>query len=91
MSRPISAKELLALLFQSYNVADLKQICKENKLKGYSKLSKTDLIDFILDSSAEEELNEYLEEKELQIISPSFPAIFFILGVFISISKGFIE
>jgi len=29
--------------------------------------------------------------KELQIISPTFPAIFFILGVFISISKGIIE
>ncbi|TFG21364.1 MAG: hypothetical protein EU529_13640 [Promethearchaeota archaeon] len=71
MDRPIENRELLNYLFQSLSVGDLKQYCKELSLKGYSKLNKDALVDFILDSMSEEELENLLQEKELSIISKS--------------------
>ncbi len=55
-------------MFQSLNLDDLKGVCREFQIKGFSKLKKAELIEFILDSLAEEELKEYLNQKELEII-----------------------
>jgi len=56
-------------LLQYLNNDDLKQICRDFEIKGFSKLKKSELIDFILDSLAEEELKELLKQKEIDIIS----------------------
>ena len=62
-------KIYLRYLFQSLKVDDLKKICKDFEIKGYSKLKKAELIDFILDSLADEEISELLKQKELEIVS----------------------
>ncbi len=69
MSKKLDDKIYLNYLLQSLNVNDLKQMCRDFELKGYSKLKKTELVGFILDSLAEEELKELVEQKELEIIS----------------------
>ncbi len=69
LSKKLDDKIYLNYLLQSLNINDLKQMCRDFELKGYSKLKKTELVDFILDSLAEEELKELLEQKELEIIS----------------------
>jgi len=67
--KKLDDKIYLNYLLQSLNINDLKQICRDFELKGYSKLKKTELVGFILDSLAEEELKELVEQKELEIIS----------------------
>ncbi|MFX1257475.1 MAG: Rho termination factor N-terminal domain-containing protein [Promethearchaeota archaeon] len=69
MSRKIDDKTYLSYLLQSLNVDDLKQICRDFQIKGFSKLTKAKLIEFILDSLADEEMSELLKQKELEIIS----------------------
>jgi hypothetical protein len=59
----------LKYLLQSLNAEGLKSICKDFDIKGYSKYKKSELIDFILDSLAEEELKELLKQNEEEIIS----------------------
>jgi len=69
MKRKIDDKTYLNYLLQSLNVNKLKQICRDFEIKGFSKLTKAKLIEFILDSLAEEEITDLLKEKELEIIS----------------------
>jgi len=69
LSKKLDDKIYLNYLLQSLNINDLKQMCRDFEIKGYSKLKKTELVDFILDSLAEEELKDLLEQKELEIIS----------------------
>ncbi|MHA2287186.1 MAG: Rho termination factor N-terminal domain-containing protein [Promethearchaeota archaeon] len=69
MSKKLDDKTYLKYLLQSLNNDELKQICRDFGIKGYSKFNKVDLIDFILDSSAEEELTDLLQQKEEEIIS----------------------
>ncbi|MFX1380367.1 MAG: Rho termination factor N-terminal domain-containing protein [Promethearchaeota archaeon] len=69
MNREIDDRTYLNYLLQYLNNDELKQICRDFELKGFSKLKKSELIDFILDSLAEEELKELLEQKEIEIIS----------------------
>jgi hypothetical protein len=69
MSRKVDDKTYLGYLLQSLNVNELKQICRDFQIKGFSKLKKAELIDFILDSLAEEEIGDILKEKELGLIS----------------------
>lgn len=71
MDREIDNRNYLNFLLQSLNVDELKQICRDYEIKGFSKLKKIELIDFILDSLAEEEYAEFLQQKELEIISKS--------------------
>ncbi|MFX0104787.1 MAG: Rho termination factor N-terminal domain-containing protein [Candidatus Hodarchaeota archaeon] len=71
MNRAIDDRTYLKFLLQSLNVDDLKQICRDFEIKGFSKLNKSELIDFILDSLAEEESKELLQKRELEIISES--------------------
>ena len=69
MNRKIDDKTYLNYLFQSLKIEDLKQICRDFQIKGFSKLKKTELIEFILDSLAEEEISDVVKNKELEIIS----------------------
>ncbi|NVM35278.1 MAG: Rho termination factor N-terminal domain-containing protein [Candidatus Lokiarchaeota archaeon] len=69
MNREIDDRTYLNFLLQSLNIDDLKQICRDFEIKGFSKLKKSELIDFILDSLAEEELKELIQQKEIDIIS----------------------
>ncbi|MFX0038730.1 MAG: hypothetical protein ACFFCY_16390 [Promethearchaeota archaeon] len=69
MNRQIDDRTYLNYLLQYLNNDDLKQICRDFDIKGFSKLKKLELIDFILDSLAEEELKELLKQKEIEIIS----------------------
>ncbi len=69
MNREIDDRTYLNFLLQSLNVDDLKQICRDFEIKGFSKFKKSELVDFILDSLAEEEFKELLNQKEIDIIS----------------------
>lgn len=69
MKRQIDDRTYLNYIMQSLNLDALKQLCRDFELKGYSKLKKLELIDFILDSLSDEELKELLKAKELEIIS----------------------
>ena len=69
MNREIDDRTYLNFLLQSLNVDDLKQLCRDFEIKGFSKFKKSELIDFILDSLAEEEFKELLNQKEIDIIS----------------------
>jgi hypothetical protein len=71
MNRAIADRTYLKFLLQYLNVDNLKQICRDFEIKGFSKLKKLELIDFILDSLAEEEFKELLQQKELDIITDS--------------------
>jgi len=65
----IDDRTLLNYLFQSLTVNELKQICRDFNIKGFSKLKRDELVEFILDSLAEEEISQVLKEKEIEIIS----------------------
>ncbi len=67
--RTIDDRTYLRYLLQALPVKGLKQICRNFHLRGYSKYKKVELIDFILDSLAQEEYKRLLYEKELEIIS----------------------
>ncbi len=69
MKRQIDDRTYLNYLLQSLNVNDLKHLCRDFEIKGFSKLKKLELIDSILDSLAKEEYEELLKQKELEIIS----------------------
>ena len=69
LKRKIEDIKYVKYLLQYLNVGDLKQICRDFEVKGFSSKKKSDLIDFINDSLAEEELVELLQQKELEIIS----------------------
>lgn len=69
LSKKLDDKTYLKYLLQSLNTDGLKSICKDFDIKGYSKFNKSELIDYILDSLAEEELKELLKQKEVEIIS----------------------
>ncbi|MFX1452915.1 MAG: hypothetical protein ACFFCM_18915, partial [Promethearchaeota archaeon] len=71
MSSKIDDNTYLKYLLHTYNLKELKQTCKDFEIKGYSKYSKTDLIDFIIGSLSDEEVVKFLDTKELDIISNS--------------------
>lgn len=59
----------LNYLLQSYNLKELKELCKENTIKNFSNKKKQDLIEHIILNLSQEEIFEYIEENELRIIS----------------------
>ncbi|MHA1498564.1 MAG: leucine-rich repeat domain-containing protein [Promethearchaeota archaeon] len=61
-------KHLKTLLF-SLNMDALKLLCKQFSIKGYSKYKRDDLINFIMDSLADEEKREIIIKKEPEIIA----------------------
>lgn len=50
-------------ILNKMNLSELKKICKDNNLKKYSNMKKTDLIDYIINNINMEILNIYLEKK----------------------------
>ncbi|MHA1301296.1 MAG: Rho termination factor N-terminal domain-containing protein [Candidatus Helarchaeota archaeon] len=79
MVSKIDDKEYLKYLFQLLNLKELKQVCKDYGIKGYSKFKKADLIDFILGSMSDEEIEDFLKTKELDIISKAIDDAFTII------------
>jgi hypothetical protein len=69
MKRKIENTTYLNYLLHSLNVPELKEICRNFKIKGYSSLKKVELIEFLIDSLAEEEKAELINQKELEIIN----------------------
>ena len=69
MKRQIDNKTYLNYLLQSLNLDELKQICRDFNIKGFSRYKKSELIEFLLDSLSEEELEVVINQKELDIIS----------------------
>ncbi|TFG01975.1 MAG: hypothetical protein EU542_05965 [Promethearchaeota archaeon] len=69
MTREVDNNTYLKYLLHSLNVDDLKEICRNYNIRGYSRLKKAELIDFITDSLAEEEIADLIKKKELEIIS----------------------
>ncbi|MFX0005907.1 MAG: Rho termination factor N-terminal domain-containing protein [Promethearchaeota archaeon] len=69
MNRELDDKTYSKYLLQYLNNDALKQICRDFEIKGFSKLKKSELIDYILDSLAEEELKDLLKQREVEIIS----------------------
>jgi hypothetical protein len=67
--REIDNRTYLEYLLASIKVKELKQVCRDFLLRGYSGKKKLELIEFILDSLSEEEFNRLLYNKELEIIS----------------------
>jgi hypothetical protein len=76
MNREIDDRTYLKFLLQSLSVDELKQICRDFEIKGFSRFKKIELIEFILDSLAEEEYTELLQQKELEIISKDLDLAF---------------
>ncbi|TFG23184.1 MAG: hypothetical protein EU532_13705 [Promethearchaeota archaeon] len=68
MTKKVDNSTYLNYLLHSLNVDDLKEICREYNIRGYSRLKKSELIEFIIDSLAEEEIADLIKEKELRII-----------------------
>lgn len=68
-NRSVDNSKYLLYLLHSLTLPQLKEICKEYELRGYSTLKKNELIEFIVDSLSLEEKLEYLDEKEVEIIN----------------------
>ena len=69
VQRDVDDRTYLKYLFQSLNLDKLKEVCKDYNIKGYSKFKKSDLVEFILDSLSEEEINSLIKKKENDIVS----------------------
>jgi len=69
MTDILDIEEYLKVLFQSLTLPELKTICKELEIKGYSKYKKVDLVDFVINSMSDEERKIILAQKELEIIA----------------------
>jgi len=66
--RSVSDAQYLKYLLQSLIVKELKDICREKDIRGYSKLKRDELVDFIIDSLSIEEKRDYIIENESEII-----------------------
>ncbi len=69
MKREINDSTYLKYLLFSLTVNELKQLCRDFGIKGFSKLKRGELVDFILDSLAEEEIQEVIKQKESEILN----------------------
>ena len=66
--RPISHREFMRALLLIPTVRELKEICHDHALKGYSQLNKDELIDFIADSLSDQEIRDFLRTRETAIL-----------------------
>jgi len=71
-NRSINNRDYFYYFLQSYKVDELKQICRDYEIKGFSKFNKEKLTEFIKNSLSDEEIFEYLEENETSVISREF-------------------
>ena len=66
--RKVADREYLMYLFQSLNMEDLKQVCREHGIRGYSGMRRDYLIRFTLDSLSEEERRMVISTLEMKLI-----------------------
>ncbi|MFX1352879.1 MAG: hypothetical protein ACFE8V_13670 [Promethearchaeota archaeon] len=71
MMRKVDNKVFLNYLLQSLNVDELKQLCRDFKIKGFSKWKKIELVENILSILSDEEIETLIRERERDIISTS--------------------
>ncbi|MFX0032980.1 MAG: hypothetical protein ACFE9P_09960 [Candidatus Hermodarchaeota archaeon] len=71
MMRKVDNKVFLNYLLQSLNVDELKQLCRDFKIKGFSKWKKIELVENILSILSDEEIETLIREREMDIISTS--------------------
>jgi len=70
----------LKRLFQTTTADDLKQICRDHNIKGFSTKRKSGLVKLVLTSLSEEELKEVVNEKEEKWISKGIDCAFNIIN-----------
>ena len=68
-NRSVDNQVYLGYILQTLQVNDLKEVCKEFEIRGYSKLSKQKIIEFLCDNLSQEEILTFLKERELGLIS----------------------
>jgi hypothetical protein len=68
-TRSIDTDEYLTILLQSLTIDQLKQICREKEIKGYSNYRKDGLITFIILNLDDYEKHRFLIANELKIIN----------------------
>ncbi|MFX0148953.1 MAG: hypothetical protein ACFE8E_14535 [Candidatus Hodarchaeota archaeon] len=71
MMRKVDNKVFLNYLLQSLNVDELKQLCRDFKIKGFSKWKKIELVENILSILSDEEIETLIRERERDIIFTS--------------------
>jgi len=70
--RKINDETFLTYLLQYPKVNELKDICRDFQIKGYSKFKKDELIKFIISSLSDNEMSILIEDKEPKIINDGF-------------------
>ena len=67
--RKIDDHTFLKYLLQSLSVEDIKQVCRDFDIRGFSRYRRDPLIGFTLNSLSEEEVREVISSLELSIVS----------------------
>ena len=67
--RSITNQVYIQYLLQSLNVKNLKELCKEYEIRGYSQKKKQEVIQYLCDNLSEEEIFTFLREREFGLIS----------------------
>ncbi len=67
--RKVSDRVYLNYLIESLSMEDIKQICREHAIRGYSGLRRDYLIRFTMDSLAEEEIRMVISNLEMKTIN----------------------
>ncbi len=70
----------LKRLFQTATADDLKQICRDHTIKGFSTKKKSGLVELVLTSLSEEELKKVINKKEEKWISKGIDNAFNIIN-----------
>ena len=70
--RSIDNTKFLGYLLQSLTIPELKAVCKDHELKGYSSFKKQELIQYIKDNLSREDQQYFLLENEKRIILREF-------------------
>lgn len=73
-TRTVDDRTYLTYLLPALNKKDLKQICRNFQISGYSKYSKVELIEYILDFLSEEEMLILIKKREYDIILDNIQA-----------------
>ena len=68
-NRSVDNRVFLGYILQSLRVNELKELCKEFEIKGYSKLSKQNEISYLCDNLSQEEMLIFLKDREYGLIS----------------------
>ncbi len=60
--------EFIELILHAFSVDDLRDLCREHDLKGFSRMKKAELVPFIKTSLAEEELTKVLSSRGQEVL-----------------------